>query len=47
MYLIWDKLRNKFEYHFHVQTETQGDKQHYYKIIGIGMNSFGISMNFL
>jgi L-cystine uptake protein TcyP (sodium:dicarboxylate symporter family) len=38
---------NKFSNRVHVKTEIQGDKQHYYKIIGIGMDQFGVHMNFL
>jgi hypothetical protein len=40
-------VRNYFYYYFHVQTEAIGDKQHYYKIIEIGTDSFGFNMNFL
>jgi hypothetical protein len=30
-----------------VKTVTLSDKQHYYKIIGIRMDQFGLNMNFL
>jgi hypothetical protein len=32
---------------FSCQTETLCDEQYYYKIIGTGMDQFGLSMNFL
>jgi hypothetical protein len=31
-------IKNKFYYRFHAETETLGDKRHYYKIIGTGMD---------
>jgi hypothetical protein len=40
-------IKNKFYYCFHAKTETLGDKQHYYKIIGTGMDQKRFSMNFL
>jgi hypothetical protein len=30
-----------------LKTETQDDKQRYYKIVGTEMGQFGLSMNFL
>jgi hypothetical protein len=47
IYLIWDWLGDQFYYCFHVKTETIGYKQHYYKIIEIGMDHFGLDMTFL
>jgi hypothetical protein len=47
MYLIWDWLGDQFYYYFHVKTEAIDDKQHYYKVIEIGMDWFGLNMNFL
>jgi hypothetical protein len=40
-------IKNKFYYRFHAETETLGDKRHYYKIIGTSMDQKGFSMNFL
>jgi hypothetical protein len=47
MYLIWDCLGDQFYYCFHVKTEAIGDKQHYYKITEIGMEQFGLNLNFV
>jgi hypothetical protein len=40
-------MRNKLSYCFHAKTETLGDKNQYYKILEIGMDQFGLKMNFL
>jgi hypothetical protein len=32
---------------FHVKTETLNDRESYYKILEIGMDQFGVKMNFL
>jgi hypothetical protein len=47
MYLIWDKLGDQFYYCFHVKTETLGDNQYYYQIIGTEVSQKGVKMYFL
>jgi hypothetical protein len=47
MCLKWNYMRNKFSFCFHVQIDTLGDRDYYYKILEIGMDRFGLKMNFL
>jgi hypothetical protein len=37
----------KFSYWVHVKTETLNDREQYYKILEIGMDQFGLKMEFL
>jgi hypothetical protein len=38
---------NNFSYCFHAKTEPLYDREHYYKILEIGMAKFEAKMNFL
>jgi hypothetical protein len=40
-------MKNKFSFCFHVKIETLGDIHQYYRILEIGMDRFGLKMNFL